>query len=209
MTRRTVAPATVRDRVSIPTISAIIGGIWTIVALLVAIASTQRGTGITVIWWAVFPAGWLLVHYSSISVEYRHSIMIGATLLGSALVVVGAWMAWPWYSPLYTGGKVPTLYSGPIIAERGFQLFDLPVVATAVGGALGIIYYRHRTYESLIAIGAGLSAFLVAVGIGWFVGGGLWVVSWGFYITLGGAIGMVYAGLFGLSSLNTDTVEHK
>jgi peptidoglycan/LPS O-acetylase OafA/YrhL len=101
------------------------------------------------------------------------------------------------------------LYSGPIIAERGFQLFDLPVVATAVGGALGIIYYRHRTYESLIAIGAGLSAFLVAVGIGWSVGGGLWVVSWGFYVTLGGAIGMVYAGLFGLSSLNTDTVGHK
>jgi hypothetical protein len=129
-------------------------------------------------------------------------MMIGATLLGSALAIVGAWMAWPWYSPLYTGGRVPTL--GPIIAERGFQLLDLPLVATALGGGLGITHYRHKTYASLIAIGAGLSTFLVVVGIAWFVGGGLWVVSWGFYVTLGGAIGMVYAGLFGLSSLNTD-----
>jgi hypothetical protein len=202
MTRQTVVPATVRDRISIPTIGAIFGGIWTIFALSVAITSTQRGTGLTVIWWAVFPAGWLLVHYRSISVEYRRIVLIGATLLGSVMVVVGAWMAWPWYSPLYEGGRVPTL--GPIIAERGFQLFDLPLVATAVGGALGIIHYRNRTYEFLIAIGTGLSTFLVAVGIGWFVGDGLWVLSWGFYITLGGAIGMVYAGLFGLWSLNTE-----
>jgi hypothetical protein len=197
MTRRTV-----RDRVSIPTTSAIFSGVWTIVALLIAIASTQRGTGVTVIWWAVFPVGWLLAHYSPLSAESRRSMMIGATLLGSALAIVGAWMAWPWYSPLYTGGRVPTL--GPIIAERGFQLLDLPLVATALGGGLGITHYRHKTYASLIAIGAGLSTFLVVVGIAWFVGGGLWVVSWGFYVTLGGAIGMVYAGLFGLSSLNTD-----
>lgn len=202
MIRRTVVPATVRNRVLTPTASAIFGGIWTIVALLVAIASTQRGAGVTVIWWAVFPVGWLLAHYSPLSAESRRSVMIGATLLGSGLVIVGAWMTWPWYSPLYTGGRVLTL--GPIIAERGFQLFDLPLVATAMGGGLGIIYYRYKTYASLIAISAGLSTFLVAVGIGWFIGGGLWVVSWGFYVTLGGAVGMVYAGLFGLSSLNTE-----
>jgi len=43
---------------------------------------------------------------------------------------------------------------------------------------------------------------VVTVELGWVLGGGLWVLSWGFNITLGGTVGLVYAGLLGLSSLD-------
>lgn len=155
----------------------------------------------TVIWWIVFPVCWILLRYGRLSAVHRRTMMVGTTLVGSVLVIVGAWMAWPWYSPLYAGFRVGI--SVPSI-ERGYQIFDLPLVALAIVGGFGVVRYRNQVHAPLIALGIGLSVFLVATGITRLWGGGFWVFNWGFYITLGGAVGLVYAGLFGLLSFNKE-----
>ena len=191
---RTESSETVRERVTIHNMITIVSVLWTLVVLMVALTLTTRGKQVTIGWWAVFPVGWVLVQYSPS--HHRRAIMLGAILLGSALFIVGTWMAWPRYS---RGFQVVV---ETVVVERGFQLFDLLLIATALAGTFSTIIYRKATFSPWIVLATGLFLFVVTVELGWVLGGGLWVLSWGFNITLGGTVGLVYAGLLGLSSLD-------
>jgi len=105
-------------------------------------------------------------------------------------------MAWPSWGPLYTGG-IPSIHFDNI--ERGYQFVDLPLIGVALGGNLAILRSQRELRTALIALGSGFGVFLWTVSIGWFRGRGLWGYAWGYDVTLGGAICLVYVGLFCLS----------
>ena len=193
---RAESPETFRERVTTHSMMTIVGVLWTLVVLMVALALTTRGKQITIGWWAVFPVGWVLVQYSPLTSHHRRAIMLGATLLGSALFIVGTWMAWPRYS---RGFQVVV---ETVVVERGFQPFDLLLIATTLAGTFSTIIYRKATIAPWIVLATGLFLFVITVELGRVLGGGLWVLNWGFNITLGGTVGLVYAGLLGLSSLD-------
>ncbi|WP_135363313.1 hypothetical protein [Halosimplex halophilum] len=175
-----------------------LGGLWTVGVALVALASSNRGATATVVWWGVFPAAWLLGRRLRLAPGRRRALLTAWTLLGCALLCLGTWLAWPWYGPLHTGMRVP-LEASPL-AARGYQPADLPILSLAVGGTVGSLRYREGPTGALVPLAIGLVSFLSSIGVAWVVGGGLWVFSWGYNVTLGGSIGLVYAGLFGLAS---------
>jgi len=127
--------------------------------------------------------------------------MLGTTLLGTALIIVGTWMAWPKYD------RGTQVLGDIIFFERGFQRIDLLLIATALAGTFGTIKYRKTTFAPWIVLATGLFLFVVTVELVWILQGKLWVLSWGYNVTLGGTVGLVYAGLLGLSSL--DSAEKK
>ena len=189
-----------RGRLSTTRLIPVFGVLWTVFVFLIAVAALRRGTGTTVVWWAVFPAGWILASKAPSAAVHRRAVLVGWILLGSALVCVGAWMAWPWYSPRYTGMRI--LLPEPPLARRGYQLVDLPLLGLAVGGSAAAVRCRNFRGLSDIALDIGFGTFVLAVGLSWFVGDGLWVFSWGYNTTLGGSVGLVYAGLFGRTALD-------
>jgi hypothetical protein len=187
---------TSQRRVSASRAGHVLTGLWTVVAFSIALTALTNGSAVTVLWWAVFPLGWIVARHSRLSEDHRLAVILGATVVGSALVTAGAWMAWPRFGPLSDGMRllIPLEH-----IERGFQLFDVPLVATAILGSLGVLRYQRERRAATIALVAGISALLVTTSIAWVVGSGFWVFSWGFYVTLGGSVCLVYAGLFGLS----------
>ena len=173
-----------------------LAGLWTILAFSIALTAPTNGSVHTVIWWTVFPLGWVVARRSRLSPDHRLAVIVGATFVGSALVTGGAWLAWPRFGPLSDGMKLLIQLEN---VERGFQIFDAPLVAIAVLGSLGVVRYQRERRAAMIALASGVGVLLVTTGIAWFVGSGFWVFSWGFYVTLGGSVCLVYAGLFGLS----------
>lgn len=55
---------------------------------------------------------------------------MGVAVLGSALVSIGSWLAWPAFGPLYDG-PIPGAYV-PGTIEQGYQPMDVPTVADQV-----------------------------------------------------------------------------
>jgi len=159
---------TLPDERSTRSLAAVLTPLWTVFALLVAPTAATNGTILLTIWWAAFPVGWILARRRGLSERRQRAVLVGLTLAGNGLVVVGAWLAWPSFGPFHTGG-VPLIHLPTI--EQGFQAFDAPLIAIATAGSVGAVRYRRDRRGALLALAAGCGVFLWTVLGPWFARG--------------------------------------
>ena len=190
-----------RRRFSARTVVTVLTGLWTMVVGFVAYFAPNHGLYPPVVWWAIFPLGWGLVHRGTLSDRRQHTIVVGTTLLGSALIIAGSWMEWPVTGPF--SPYVLRTHARESI-ERGYQFFDLPLVALAIVAGLSVTRSGGGLGRALISLVTGLCTFLWIFSITALWTDAFWTFTWTFYVPVGGAICLVYAGLFGLLSLNNE-----